>query len=189
MGFTGSGARIIQNPVPPIYNPYAAGNPALPAMQMQAAVTQAQTNAYLEQATYATQAAGVNEYQTAFNASRFGSTQAEAYNASGVELSGSPMLLLNQTRILAKQEVNLLNQQGATQADLLLRDALATQNMGRAQLLGEEMQYETGANTFAGQELSNIASAGYSPLPIAPYSAYGNALTQIGNLLYQLLKP
>ncbi len=67
--------------------------------------------------------------------------QAETFASSGVEIGGgSPLAMLNQTRMETAQQVGLIRQQGALQQNLLLTQANQAQQTGLADILSAEGQ-------------------------------------------------
>lgn len=127
-----------------VYNVYAnAQNPAAGAMALQGQQTENQAQAYEQQANYATQDATNQAQLIAFQALQARENQAQAYNGSGVQLEGTPLLVLEQTRQQGQAQINAVMQQGAITADQLRRNALTTRLQGRAALLGEQNDWLT----------------------------------------------
>jgi hypothetical protein len=66
--------------------------------------------------------------------------QAETFASSGVEIGGSPLAMLNQTRMETQQQVQLIQQQGALQQNLLEVQANQAQQTGLADVLTSQGQ-------------------------------------------------
>lgn len=106
--------------------------------------------AFTQSADLDDQSASLVEQSTALQAQNaalegkaFREQQAQGYNNSGVELEGSPMKVLEQTRQLAQTQVASIISQGQQQSNALLIGANQTLNNGYAGLLGQTNDYIT----------------------------------------------
>lgn len=120
-----------------------AVNPMAGAMSFQRQAYQDEFDLQNIQANIALSEAADAAEAHAYDAEKFRKQQANAYNASGVLLEGSPMEVLNETTRLATKEVNAITRRGRATADVLRRRATATLNEGRSKLLGIESQFVT----------------------------------------------
>jgi hypothetical protein len=112
----------------------------------QQAYTQAFTqnaNLDVQNAALTEQSTGMQANQAALEGATFEGQQAQAYNNSGVLLSGSPMKVLSQTRQLAQQQVNNIIAQGQLTSQSLLQQGTQTLNQGYASILGQNNSYLT----------------------------------------------
>ena len=79
--------------------------------------------------------------------------QAEQYSAGGVELQGSPLIALQQTRSLAAAQINNIQQQGLLGATLSNTQANQSINTGISSLTGNQTQWNSGyANAVTTKE-------------------------------------
>lgn len=143
--------QFVFNPYEIAYNPYKAGNPAEGLLKQQflssgeeALLIERQGQIAMEEATRAA-------FNLARDAKSFREEQANAYNASGVLLEGSPMMVLEETRNRAKEEVDALIKHGAAVQELENKKAFILRNNARSELLGaqtlfgaEKTKYEAG---------------------------------------------
>ena len=91
------------------------------------------------------------------DAERFRASQKVAFIKSGVDLSGSPILVLEETRQLAEEEVDALLDSGERARELGFLRAAQVRRGGRAQMLGSEIS--ANANIFrARQNLDFVMS-------------------------------
>ncbi len=76
---------------------------------------------------------------------KFRKRQKLAFLKSGVSLEGSPLLVLEETQILGREEVRSILRSGVAQAGLITRKATITRGKGRAALISG---IASGASTF-----------------------------------------
>lgn len=183
------GGNRVPNTFVPQINPYAFNpysvNIAQPALDLQANAVENQAQALEQQGQLAIDEAQMNAQQTAFQAHQFRENQANAYNGSGILLEGSPMLVLDQTRQLAQQQINQIMKQGAAYNDLALRQAMITRNQGRAAILGQQAQFDSQAMQFGAQSDAFNAEQNQARILAQPIQQSGlaNALSSVGDLL------
>lgn len=141
-------------------NPYDAQRPMFKASQdMQGAVNREQRELYMQQANLAVSEAQVDALQKAEQVSDFRETQALAYSGSGVLLTGSPLLVLEKTRLKGRVEMNAIINRGYATADMLRRQALVGDMQGRTNMAAQEMQFENAAGQFRIDRLTQEALA------------------------------
>lgn len=131
----------------PIFNPptdvYGVlSDPFGGAQSLQARAVEDSAKGYEDQAAQALIEAAQEATQKVRQVSAFREEQANKYLGSGVQLEGSPLQVLEETRRLGQQEVDAIFQRGLAQSELYRRGALVTRNQGRAQLLGQRMAYD-----------------------------------------------
>ncbi len=73
--------------------------------------------------------------QKARESGKFQSEQAHAYASSGITLEGSPLMVLEETRSLAQQEVDALRQRGESQKQIATMRAAGLRASGAAAAL------------------------------------------------------
>lgn len=120
---------------------------------------------YESQAQLAELEAEATAAQKSREVSNFRENQANAYNASGVLLEGSPMIVLDETRRLGEQEIAAIRLRGQAQADTLRQRGALTQAQGRAAIFGERQKFTNN------QTQAQIQSAAKQT------KAYGTGLT------------
>lgn len=113
------------------------------AQQMQQQSTNMSVQEQQQQAMAVMTDAATQAQQSANDSKQQIGEQAMAYNSSGVQLEGSPMVVLERSRQLAQQSVNAIMARGAAQSNMLLSNAAITANQGRASLLGATNAYTT----------------------------------------------
>jgi hypothetical protein len=124
---------------------YAATAPGFAASQQMT-----QQNADLQYQARSMQAANeitqgdYNAGLVALGAGKAIANQTEQYNASGVQLRGSPLMVLEQTRQLANAQIANMQGQALLQANLYYQQAQGGMNNARAQMLGQQMAFNTG---------------------------------------------
>lgn len=141
------------------YNPYANGNPLAASASIQSAANEQEAQALEAQGLVAQQEAGQAATQKAREVSTFEKNQAVQFGGSGVSVVGSPSALavLNNTRVLGKQETDAIAARGAAQRGLYDSKAAITRSEGMAALLGNQSQWDANALNFtAQQELARI---------------------------------
>lgn len=109
------------------------------------------SEAELEQAQGAllAQEAQYDAIQKARDVKRFREAQASGYNASGVTLEGTPLLVLEETRRLGQEEVDAILRRGTAAQYLYNKKATQTKRSGRMALLGSFAGAATGGlNTY-----------------------------------------
>lgn len=101
--------------------------------------------------------------------SRFQSSQAHSYAASGFTLEGSPALVLDETRRLGQQEVDALVKSGQAKANLLRQRSAIAKSAGRGSFLQAILGVGTNATSrylmgrrvgLYGQAKSPLATGG-----------------------------
>lgn len=70
--------------------------------------------------------------------------QAEGYASSGIEMQGTPLAVMNETRALSQQQINAIDAQGASSRDMLRLQANQTQQQGLSDLLSGQVTAVTG---------------------------------------------
>jgi hypothetical protein len=112
------------------------------AAQLQASTLQQQaSNVFLQSQIEASRA--TVDYKQAIG------QQAEGYAMGGVELTGSPLEMLNQTRMLGEQQVQAINLRGQLEQNLYLAQANIAQDTGLADLLSAEGENQISAQQNA----------------------------------------
>lgn len=86
---------------------------------------------------------------------QFRSSQAMSYVGSGVQLQGTPLLVLEETRQLGQQEIDAATQAAIARADLMRRRANIMANEGNARMLSADLAYSTARNEFDIREGTN----------------------------------
>ena len=104
-----------------------------------------------EQAALARQESIVSAQDTAAERTKLLRRQQLAFTKSGVTLEGSPLLVLDETKVQSQKEVNAILRRGEAQYRLGQRSADITRNKGRAALIGG----------FTGA-VGTLSSAGFS---------------------------
>lgn len=120
----------------------------------------AEASALETQAHLARSEAAAEAERKAIETRKFKARQALAYLKSGVSLIGSPLLLLEETRVEGLRESEAIRKRGAAQSNLYRAQASATRNKGRAALIGGVAQ---GASTLVSTGVG-IHDAGLSLL-------------------------
>lgn len=124
---------------------YDNGNPMAGVQQMQMQSNEIEAKSLEEQAQQAMYEAGLEAQQKAREAHLFRENQANTYSASGVLLEGSPMEVLNETRSLAQQEVDMILKRGQATGNVLRGKAFNTRSEGRAAVLGQNIKFASDA--------------------------------------------
>lgn len=164
------GSSFVQSPNPYKFDPYAAvfdpyknvydpyaSNPSEGLNQAQYDSTNAEATLLEKQGRLAVEEAQRQATLTTTNAKTFREGQAQAYNASGVLLEGSPMMVLQKTWNDAKMQSDALVHAGESQYDLSLDKARIMRNEGRATLLGANSIFEANkAQYHAGMGLQEM---------------------------------
>lgn len=141
-GVIGLGSAFKGGNTPSLYD---HGNPMAGAQNMQMNAYSTEAQSLTDQANQAMYEAGVEAQQKARDAHKFREDQANTYSASGVQLEGSPMEVLNETRALASQEVDAILKRGKATGDVLRAKAFNTMSEGRASILGQNISYAADA--------------------------------------------
>lgn len=132
-GISNAPTTLLQNSEPAFY--------AAQSMQQQS--SDIQVKDITAQAAEAMSEARTSAQQSATQSEQQIGDQALAYDSSGVQLMGSPMLVLNQSRMLAQQSVNAILARGQSQSNTLLANAAVTANNTRATLTGQQNNLST----------------------------------------------
>jgi hypothetical protein len=106
---------------------------------------QAQATALTQEAGDVFEQAQVEASQATIQWKTAYGNQDEQYASNGVEQTGSPLTMLNETRMQGEQQVSLIQQQGALQQSLLLTQANQAQLTGLSDILGAEGQNQIAA--------------------------------------------
>jgi hypothetical protein len=106
--------------------------------QMQATALQGEAADVFQQAQVEASQATI-QWKTAYG------SQDETYAENGVEQTGSPLTVLNETRMQGEQNVSMIQQQGALQQSLLLTQANQAQLTGLSDILGAQGQNQIAA--------------------------------------------
>lgn len=107
---------------------------------MQQSGANAQATALQQEASNAFETAQVNAGQALIQGKQAYGQQAEAYASSGVTQTGSPLAMLNQTRMETEQQVNMIQTQGRLQQSLYGEQADQAQQQGLAEWLSSQGQ-------------------------------------------------
>lgn len=175
---------FVQQVNPYAFNPYSV-NIMEPALMLQEHATGEEADLLEQQGHIAVEEAQRNATQTAFNARRFREQQANAYNGSGILLEGSPMMVLDETRRLAQEEVDAMMKQGGAYDDLYRRKAVITRNEGRAAILGQRAQFDVQKMQFESQSAGFAAQQAQAKIMAQPIqrSRLADTLNGLGGLL------
>jgi hypothetical protein len=172
VGFSLFGGRGggVDMPNPYDYNPFTG------AWQMQQMAVDEEARLLERQGDIALEESMAEGEQVAREGAHQREQQALNYQHQGVQLDGSPMLVLEETRRLVKQEVDAILRRGNNQSDLNRRRAMITRNEGRASLLGQQAQFGMSRALYNVQQ----AQARQSSTPGG--SRIGSALDSLGGL-------
>lgn len=123
---------------------YGAAAGTLAATQaVQQSSIDMQASLYEDQAKLALSEADMAAQQKAREVKQFREQQALGYSGGGVLLEGTPMKVLNDTRAQGLLEIQAIESRGAAQANMYRMQSSIMQNEGRAQMLGQTMQFNS----------------------------------------------
>lgn len=140
---------------------------------------------YEEQAQLIEEEGARDNAQLAREAEHFQARQAHQYLNSGVILQGSPLLILDETRKLATEELNARDKQTKARAKMARMQGAASRKSGRNSMFGNLLgALGTGATTYlTAKRLGLFGNQGYNTpggFPATPDNPGGWAVPPTG---------
>lgn len=129
----------------------------------------AEASALEQQADIALADAQILARQRAYDARRFQASQGSAYLNAGVTLEGTPVIVMEDTRAKAQEEVDAIMRRGYAQQNLYRTQAQMTRNKGRSSFISGILgAVGTGAETYLKGKQEGMWGSGNALNPATP---------------------